>query len=268
MNFYEISSLPSILFSHSYKADVYNGYLSIKENLLEVSYIVEGTLDFEVDGIMFSAKKGDVVCAFHNTKTYVSAEKFHCHHTVCGVINWKNSSEEETCLCLPKITPSENGTSNICRLIDDIIQNHELYKTKSALGSAKFLELLCAVDKCNRKIQNQNTPGEILYTSKAKEYILKNIRTPITQKSIAKHLNISPEYLCTIFKKTEGTTIMRYINRIKLENIKTLIDHMNLNLYEAAAMYGYNDPNYVSRLYKQLFGYNITDKTLIRPEIK
>ena len=38
------------------------------------------------------------------------------------------------------------------------------------------------------------------------------------------------------------------------------MDNLNLNLYEAAAMYGDKDPNYVSRLYKELFGYNITDE--------
>ena len=82
------------------------------------------------------------------------------------------------------------------------------------------------------------------------------------------HLDISPEYLCAIFKKTEGITIMRYINKHKLEGIKTLMEQTNLHLYEAAGLYGYSDPNYVSRLYKQLFGYNITDKPMFHPEIK
>ena len=34
-----------------------------------------------------------------------------------------------------------------------------------------------------------------------------------------------------------------------------------------AALYGYTDPNYVSRLYRQLFGYNITDRPNIHPEL-
>ena len=74
--------------------------------------------------------------------------------------------------------------------------------------------------------------------------------------------------ICTVFKRTEGTTVMRYINRTKLENIKALMEHNNLRLYEAAALYGYADPNYVSRLFKQLFGYNITEKPRVHPTIK
>ena len=34
-------------------------------------------------------------------------------------------------------------------------------------------------------------------------------------------------------------------------------EHMNLN--RAAALYGYTDPNYVSRIYKKYYGKNITD---------
>ena len=135
------------------------------------------------------------------------------------------------------------------------------------MGAAKFLELLCAIDRCNRTAQNKNLPSELLYTERAKDYIQRNINTSITQNAVAAHLGISPEYLCTVFKKTEGTTMIKYINMLKLESIKTLIDNTNMHLYEAAAMYGYSDPNYVSRLHKQLFGYNITDKSYVHPEI-
>ena len=58
--------------------------------------------------------------------------------------------------------------------------------------------------------------------------------------------------------------MMQYINRLKLENIKVLMEHTHLHLYEAAALYGYSDPNYVSRLYKRLFGHNITDKPTLK----
>ena len=51
---------------------------------------------------------------------------------------------------------------------------------------------------------------------------------------------------------------MSFINRTKLRKIKTLIDRENMKLYQAAEAFGYSDANYVSRLYKKLFGKNIT----------
>ena len=267
MNFVEILSLPTILFSHFYKADTYKNRFSVRDNFVEISYVADGSFELEVGNEKHFVNKGDVVCLLHNAETVLSVKDFHCHHTVGALVDWSFSTDEQNSLLLPTVTHAENNTEDICHIIDDFVHNQILYKTSKALGATKFLELLCAIDKCNRKSQNLNMPGELLYTNRAKNYIQKNIHTCITQSSIAEHLGISSEYLCAIFKKTEGTTIMRYINKLKLESIKTLMDQENVHLYEAAAMYGYNNPNYVSRLYKQLFGYNITDKPLIYPEI-
>ena len=259
MNNIEITSLPHILFSHIYKAEHYHNRFSVRENFVEVAYLEEGSSVLNVGNDKYFAQKGDVICFLHDAETTVSAKEFHCHHTVGVSVDWKISSDEQG-LLLPIITPKENHTTDICLLIDDFVHNQMVYQTSKALSAAKFLELLCAIDKCNRKAQNKSLPSELLYVKRAKDYIRQNITTCITQSSVAEYLGISPEYLCSVFKKTEGTTMMRYINKLKLENIKTLIDNKNLHLYEAAAMYGYTDPNYVSRLYKQMFGYNITDK--------
>lgn len=267
MSVIEILSLPEILFSHFYKSNSYHNSFSVRDNFLEISYVAEGSIDLTVGNKKFCAYEGDVICFFYNNETSVSANNFHCHHTVGATVNWKFSNNEQNNLVLPTIIPTKNNTKSICHMIDDFVHNQILYKESKTLGAAKFLELLCAIDKCNRKVQMITIPSELQYTNLAKKYIHHNIYKCITQKSIAEHLDISPEYLCAIFKKTEGITIMRYINKQKLEGIKTLMDQANLHLYEAADIYGYNDPNYVSRLYKQLFGYNITDKPLIHPEI-
>lgn len=265
MSFVEIFSLPNILFSHFYKADAYQNHFSVRDDFLEISYIADGSFELEVGNEKYCAKKGDVICLLHNAETILSAKKFHCHHTVGATVAWSFSTDEQNSLVLPTVTPAENNTKTICSLIDDFVHHQIVYKESKALGAAKFLELLCAIDKCNRKTQITAIPSELQYTYRAKKYIHHNIYTCITQNSIAEHLEISPEYLCAVFKKTEGTTIMRYINKLKLEKIKTLMDEANLHLYEAATIYGYNDPNYVSRLYKRLFGYNITDKPLSHP---
>ena len=52
---------------------------------------------------------------------------------------------------------------------------------------------------------------------------------------------------------------MYYINRMKLDKIRLLMKNEHMNLNRAAALYGYTDPNYVSRIYKKYYGKNITD---------
>jgi len=64
--------------------------------------------------------------------------------------------------------------------------------------------------------------------------------------------------LCSVFKKVEGISFQKYVNYEKLEAIKNLMEKEPVHLYEAAALFGYTDPNYVSRLFKKYYGYNIT----------
>ena len=86
-----------------------------------------------------------------------------------------------------------------------------------------------------------------------------HLKEPILQKEVAAHLLITPEYLCNIFKKATGESLIKFINSVKLTKIRALILHENLKLNQAAILYGYSDPNYVSKLYKKYYGHNITD---------
>ena len=124
----------------------------------------------------------------------------------------------------------------------------------------KVAKVHSAIDEIARKTMLTSLPSEEMYVHRAKDFIHKNIRFPLTQTAVAEHLGISSGYLCYVFKKTEGITVMRYVNTAKLDGIKALLDNESIHLYEAVELFGYTDPNYVSRLYKKLFGYNITDK--------
>ena len=260
MQYYKVLSLPKVLFAHRYECDGISIDHSHARKNVEITYIEKGYLNIQVGEDIFLAETGDVICQFYRANTAVFTDEVHAHRTVGAEMNWSLSEDTSADLLLPLITPAKNIPETVYNLIDEIIRKQVQYRDSSAKGAAKFLELLCAIDKCNRQIQDAKIPGEQLYTQNAKKYIQQNIFAPITQIEIAEHLGISPEYLCTVFKRIEGTTIKRYINCLKLECVKSLIDNKGMHLYEAAAIYGYNDPNYVSRLYRQLFGGSITNR--------
>jgi AraC-like DNA-binding protein len=117
--------------------------------------------------------------------------------------------------------------------------------------------LLSELNRINRSTAALNKG--YLYASRAKRYIYGHLNLPIQQRDVAAHLGITPEYLCAVFKKSEGISVMRFINTVKLSRIRSLMEKEGLTLAQAAQRYGYADPNYVSRLYKQYFHINITD---------
>lgn len=254
----DIISLPKLSFAHTYSTNKYQNKFSKKNNFLEISYITEGSLTVKVNGEVYVAKKGDVLCLLPENEITVYTNEQHSHHTVGVDVDWEFSENTLQGIYLPTLTPASHGTEDIHAIIDDFILKRERYSASNAKFAAKFLDILCKIDKCARKYNNIQHPKEVLYVEQAKNYISRNINKPITQKEIAESLKISPGYLCNIFKKTEKTTVIKYINNLKLEKIKVLIEKENAYLYEAAALYGYDDPNYVSALFKKTFGYNIT----------
>ena len=259
MGYYALLSLPTVTFAHTFRSDTYSNKFPTSTNFVEISYIADGEVHLTIDDRTLHARKGDLLCLFHEKIIFSQAEKSHCHHTVGFHVDWRMAEDISQGLLLPQLIPEKAGVQTACDLIDELIRNQVQYITTPVKGAAKLLELVCEIDRICRKMLEAKIPSEQLYTQRAKEFIQHNLPVPITLSAVAKHLGISPEYLCTVFKKNEGVTIKRYINQMKLERIKILMEDKQLRLYEAAAVYGYSDPNYVSRLYKQFFGKNITD---------
>ena len=253
----EFSTLPKLIFAHVHSAPSYHATFSANRHFMEITYIAEGSILLQSAHEQTLLQQGDVMCSNHSEPFSVSTDGFHAHHTVGINIHWESSTNQTKGLLLPHVTKADLHTGKVCSIIDSIIENRQLYMESSAHGAAAFFELVCEIDKCNRH-RGQNLPSEVIYTQRAKEYIHRNIYGPISQQEVAAALSITPEYLCTVFKKIEGMPLIKYMNIIKLQAIASLMERENIRLYEAAAMYGFTDPNYVSRLYKKYFGHNIT----------
>lgn len=259
MNTVEIQSLPQIRFAHAYEPSEYHGKLPKRENFIEITYVAQGSLLYQNGSEIILAEEGDVLCNLYKNEISIHADHFHSHHTAGASVSFSILENVMDHLYLPVHTKASADTQIICRLIDQLIYNPSCYIGSPAKGAGWFLRILSEIDTCNR---TSNTPlfGEQLYVEKVKDYIHHHIHSPITQREVAAYLNLSPGYLCSIFKKAEHTTLLQYINRKKLEGIRLLMQQKNLRLNEAATLFGYSDANYVSRLHKKLFQYNITDK--------
>ena len=259
MNSIEVTAMPSLRFAHIFSAHNYQNTFEPVKNFIEIAYVQEGSQEVEVGGKKYQVEKKDVICLIRDTPISIKSSDFHRHHTVGINIEWTYTDKNINGLILPVVTFAKNKTSDICNQIDWFIHNSFVCEQSPTKSAAAILDLLCKIDECNRKSLTDDLSGEYIYVYKAKKFINRHIYEPIEQKAIAKHLGITPGYLCSIFKKSENMTLMKYINTEKLNGVKTMINTKNIPLYEASAFYGYSDPNYVSRLYKQIFGFNITD---------
>ncbi len=88
----------------------------------------------------------------------------------------------------------------------------------------------------------------------AKQYINQHYNDNISLVEVADYLNISPQYLSTLFKKYTGENFINYITDLRIENSKRLLEQANLRVYEIAYKVGYVDSKHYIKVFKKLNG--------------
>lgn len=87
------------------------------------------------------------------------------------------------------------------------------------------------------------------------QFIKNNYRqNNLDLSSIAAHINLTPAYLCQVFKKKTGKTINEYLTDYRIEKSKELLQNTNSKLYEIATEVGYKDTKYFIRTFRKKTG--------------
>ena len=79
-----------------------------------------------------------------------------------------------------------------------------------------------------------------------------HIDQPLSLNRIADTLGVDPSHLSRAFKKELGMTLTDYINKLRIEEAKYMLDSSNASIAEIASNVGYNDPNYFSKVFTKL----------------
>ncbi len=89
---------------------------------------------------------------------------------------------------------------------------------------------------------------------KIKSYITSRIDEGITLEDLCRHFAYTKQYLIRVFKKETGKTPIAFMNEIKLNrSINELLNSCK-PIFEIAAVCGFEDYNYFSRIFKRQFG--------------
>lgn len=86
------------------------------------------------------------------------------------------------------------------------------------------------------------------------EYLEENCLRQLHTEDVAQHFHYNPEYLGSLFRKQTGLTIARYLNKMRLESAKRLLENRNVGIKEAAYSSGFRDEKYFMKLFKQQEG--------------
>ncbi len=87
----------------------------------------------------------------------------------------------------------------------------------------------------------------------AQTWLRNNYQNEVNIKALAEHVDMSARNFDRRFKKAVNSSPSQYLRKIRLDEAKSLLRTSNLAITEVAALVGYNDPAYFSRLFSQRY---------------
>lgn len=160
-------------------------------------------------------------------------------------------------LCLTVVLYSLNALMDLEISIDDvefleyaiwenISKQQTIYDVKNVL--IRYLKTICEKVIEFKSSHYSNVAAEI------KDIIEKRYFENIAINDMANELYLSPNYICSIFKKDVGETINNYITKVRIHKAKELLKDRKNKLYDICFMVGYADPSYFTKLFKRYTG--------------
>lgn len=233
----------------------------------ELIYVTGGSMDIECEGRMIHLCAGDTIVINPN-------ELHSCPHIDTPLSLYCVIFDVE-------ILKSRFFDKSESKYIQPILQNGILFENELQQNS----ELGAHIVKVCEELESQGRgyelaiKAEILYilvtllrgctvrilTSSEKEAKLKNnsrIRTAmdfidnryteeINVDEVAEAVFVSKFYLCKLFKKNLGQTVIQYVHDVRLGHARKLLEESDYSISQIASMVGFNDFNYFSRIYRR-----------------
>ena len=83
-------------------------------------------------------------------------------------------------------------------------------------------------------------------------YVQENFHTPITRESVAQHFGLAPNHISRLFRKEGFMRFNDYVNLVRVNRAKFMLQNYGMTLKEIAASCCYNDPAYFCRIFKKV----------------
>jgi two-component system response regulator YesN len=90
--------------------------------------------------------------------------------------------------------------------------------------------------------------------AQARRYLNEHFNDPICLDDVARALEVSAYYLSHVFSEENGFSLFTYLNALRMERARELLQERTCNVSEVARAVGYEDTNYFSKVFRKHFG--------------
>jgi AraC-like DNA-binding protein len=85
-------------------------------------------------------------------------------------------------------------------------------------------------------------------------WVRENVHRPLARAGVARAIGVTPGHVSKLFRTLGGTSLVDYVNALRVENAKRLLRDTRLTVGEVGYRVGFNDCNYFVRVFRRLVG--------------
>ncbi len=247
-----------------------------KHNFIELVYVVSGTAMHRIGNIEYLVTKGNVIMVDYGVPHSFSFEKGTSFVTydvlftpdffdVSAIDNNEFNSLASSYLFSPlfsdgNIEISKNLLTSNSKEFGELFEKIYLeFKHKEtgfqSILRAYLIELIIKFFRDIDKKRHSFTENNQALVQKAIDYMNTSYKTPINLDEIVSDLFISKNYFRQIFKKTTGTSISSYIQKLRIDEACRLLKETQITSIEIARECGFNDIKFFYQTFKKVTGY-------------
>lgn len=139
--------------------------------------------------------------------------------------------------------------------VEKIIENLDQQPVDNEWVSALSYYLLLSLGHEEMYHVDVNHPDFKRYVKPAMNYISENFTDNLTITAVAKHVNVTPQYLDRLFQKIINLSPKEYLLQIRINHAKKLlVSQKHLRVVAVANESGFRDAAYFSRVFKRKTG--------------
>lgn len=94
---------------------------------------------------------------------------------------------------------------------------------------------------------------------KARQFAIQNIDKRLSLQEVADYVAMSPSYFSAFFKRETGQNYIDYVNQIKIEHARRLIDTGEYRMNEISSLLGFENAYYFSKVFRRYTGLSPTE---------
>lgn len=151
---------------------------------------------------------------------------------------------------VPDAVMTEENREILGQLVDVNIQKNAMYQLETRILLLRFFMALLASTELIRPEQGSTDRMQ----RQLLEYIRIHFREGLTLSDLAQQFHLSPKYISRYFKEKFQITISEYVQHLRMNHAKDLLENTDLSITEVAAQAGFSTVSFFIRQFTAMHG--------------